>query len=80
VCTQNLTVVPSSRLTDLIIAMDEPPPATHHVLRPHHIGLLAVFKLTFKENLLPPPFILHVIRVLLNEVSEARLNSITNFE
>lgn len=56
--------------------MEEAPPPTNHVLRPHHIDLLAAFLLLFKEYeaKLPSPFTLHVYRVLLNEVSEARLS------
>jgi hypothetical protein len=55
--------------------MEEAPPPTNHILRPHHIDLLALFLLLFKEyeTKLPPPFTLHVYRVLLNEVSEACL-------
>lgn len=55
--------------------MDDLPPPTVHTLRPHHISLLAVFLLLFKEYeaSLPLPFTLHVYRVLLNQVSEARL-------
>lgn len=56
-------------------AMEEAPPPTNHILRPHHIDLLAIFLLLFKEfdTKLPSPFTLHAYRVLLNEVSEARL-------
>lgn len=52
--------------------MDDLPPPTVHTLRPHHISLLAVFLLLFKEYeaSLPLPFTLHVYRVLLNQVSE----------
>ncbi|KAJ7709939.1 armadillo-type protein [Mycena rosella] len=55
--------------------MDVPPldvPPTDHVLRPHHVGLLTLFILTFKEfeGKLPPTFLLHIYRVLLNEVVE----------
>ncbi|KAJ7470732.1 hypothetical protein FB451DRAFT_1254671 [Mycena latifolia] len=50
--------------------MDVPP--TEHVLRPHHVGLLTLFILTFKEyeGKLPSTFLLHIYRVLLNEVVE----------
>ncbi|CAK5277710.1 unnamed protein product [Mycena citricolor] len=50
--------------------MDIPP--TEHVLRAHHVGLLTLFSLTFKEfeGKLPPAFLLHIYRLLLNEVSE----------
>ncbi|KAJ7097958.1 hypothetical protein B0H15DRAFT_823591 [Mycena belliarum] len=50
--------------------MDVPP--TEHALRPHHVGLLTLFILTFKEyeGKLPPTFLLHIYRVLLNEVAE----------
>ncbi|KAJ7343519.1 hypothetical protein DFH08DRAFT_872936 [Mycena albidolilacea] len=49
-----------------------PPPPTEHTLRPHHVGLLTLFILTFKEyeGKLPPTFLLHIYRVLLNEVVE----------
>ncbi|KAJ6496647.1 hypothetical protein C8R47DRAFT_349617 [Mycena vitilis] len=49
-----------------------PGPPTDHVLRPHHVGLLTLFILTFKEyeGKLPPTFLLHIYRVLLNEVAE----------
>ncbi|KIK95893.1 hypothetical protein PAXRUDRAFT_826555 [Paxillus rubicundulus Ve08.2h10] len=48
------------------------PPPVHHVLRPHHIDLIAIFLLVFKEfhNSLPPQFLLYVYRFLLYEVSE----------
>jgi anaphase-promoting complex subunit 5 len=55
--------------------MDVALPPTFHVLRPHHVGLLTIFLLVFKEDgrkKLPAPFILHVYRVLLNEVCEVR--------
>ena len=54
--------------------MDDAAPPTHHTLKPHHIDLLAVLLLLFKEyeSRLPSTFILHVYRVLLNEVSEVR--------
>lgn len=55
--------------------MNEVPP-TEHLLRPHHVGLLTLFSLTFKHfetRPLPSPFLLHIYRMLLNEVSEARL-------
>ncbi|KAF8559544.1 hypothetical protein OG21DRAFT_1402070 [Imleria badia] len=48
------------------------PPPVHHVLRPHHIDLIAVFLLVFKEfhKNLPPNFLLFIYRFLLFEVSE----------
>jgi len=59
------------------------PPPVHHVLRPHHIDLIAIFLLVFKEfhNNLPPNFLLFIYRFLLFEVSEvcmfpARLQTI----
>ena len=54
--------------------MDDAPPPTLHTLKPHHIDLLVVLLLLFKEyeTKLPSTFILHVYRVLLNEVSEVR--------
>jgi anaphase-promoting complex subunit 5 len=51
----------------------EAPPPTEHVLRPHHVALLSIFILIFKtfhSGALPPPFTLHVYRLLLSEVSE----------
>ncbi|KAJ7219238.1 hypothetical protein GGX14DRAFT_435221 [Mycena pura] len=50
--------------------MDVPP--TDFVLGAHHVVLLTLFILTFKEyeGKLPPAFLLHVLRVLLNEVVE----------
>ncbi|KAJ7156003.1 hypothetical protein C8R43DRAFT_998757 [Mycena crocata] len=50
--------------------MDSPP--TDHVLQPHHVGILTIFILAFKEfeAKLPPTFLLHIYRVLLNEVVE----------
>ncbi|KAJ6630768.1 hypothetical protein B0H10DRAFT_2160163 [Mycena sp. CBHHK59/15] len=47
-------------------------PPTEHVVRPHHVGLLTLFILTFKEfeHKLPATFLLHIYRVLLNEVAE----------
>jgi len=58
-----------------VSVMEEAPPPTNHILRPHHIDLLAIFLLLFKEYepKLPAPFTLHVYRVLLDEVAEARL-------
>lgn len=48
------------------------PPPVHHVLRPHHIDLIAIFLLVFKEfhNNLPPNFLLFIYRFLLFQVSE----------
>ena len=48
------------------------PPLVHHVLRPHHIDLIAIFLLVFKEfhNNLPPNFLLFIYRFLLFQVSE----------
>ncbi|KAF9500899.1 ARM repeat-containing protein [Pleurotus eryngii] len=48
---------------------------TVHILRPHHITLLAVILLALKEiesKNLAPAFSLHIYRVLLNEVIERR--------
>ncbi|KAJ7046748.1 hypothetical protein C8F04DRAFT_1061598 [Mycena alexandri] len=54
--------------------MDAKPdvPPTNHVLRAHHVGILTLFILAFKEyeGKLPPTFLLHLYRVLLNEVVE----------
>lgn len=49
------------------------PPPTEHILRPHHVGLLTILILTFKEldlKTIPSPFTLHLYRELLNEISE----------
>lgn len=51
-------------------------PPTMHILRPHHLDLLTVFVLVFREfelRPLPQLFLLHLYRLLLNEVSEARI-------
>ncbi len=53
--------------------MDEAPPPTEHVVRPHHIGLLSILSLAFKDGgfkEFPIPFTLHLYRCLLNEISE----------
>ncbi|KII88563.1 hypothetical protein PLICRDRAFT_110769 [Plicaturopsis crispa FD-325 SS-3] len=58
--------------------MSQVPQPTNHVLRPHHVNLLTIFMLTFREGVqekLPASFILHVYRVLLSEVSEAKPRS-----
>ncbi|KAK0466412.1 uncharacterized protein EV420DRAFT_1261755 [Desarmillaria tabescens] len=49
------------------------PIAHQHILRPHHVVLLTLFMLVFREydvKLLPQPFLLHIYRLLMNEVSE----------
>ncbi|EPQ58152.1 hypothetical protein GLOTRDRAFT_120003 [Gloeophyllum trabeum ATCC 11539] len=46
---------------------------TTHVLRPHHIGLLSVLAISYKEfesKEVPAPFLLHINRLMLNEISE----------
>ena len=49
-------------------------PATDHILRPHHIDLLSIISLTFKDfhklGRLPAPFLLYIYRFLLEEISE----------
>lgn len=53
--------------------MEDGPPPTDHVLRPHHITLLIILSSAFKGLIiqkLPKAFALHIHRVLLNEVSE----------
>ncbi|KAJ3556968.1 hypothetical protein NP233_g11854 [Leucocoprinus birnbaumii] len=53
--------------------MDDVPPPTEHVVRPHHIGLLSILSLAFKDGQykeFPSPFTLHLYRCLLNEISE----------
>ncbi len=49
------------------------PVAHQHILRPHHVVLLTLFMLVFREydsKSLPQPFLLHIYRLLMNEVSE----------
>jgi len=56
--------------------MDDVPPPTEHILRPHHVGLLTILIFTFKEldsKTIPSSFTLHLFRELLNEISEACL-------
>ncbi|KAF8163271.1 hypothetical protein B0H34DRAFT_694755 [Crassisporium funariophilum] len=53
--------------------MDDAPPPTDHVLRPHHITLLTILMMAFKDleiKKFPAAFALHIHRILLNEVSE----------
>ncbi|KAG5727682.1 hypothetical protein E4T56_gene12240, partial [Termitomyces sp. T112] len=53
--------------------MDDAPPPTDHVLRPHHVDLLIILVFAFKEpdcKDIPPAFLLHLYRTLLNEISE----------
>ncbi|KXN82084.1 hypothetical protein AN958_03242 [Leucoagaricus sp. SymC.cos] len=53
--------------------MDDVPPPTEHVVRPHHIGLLSILSLAFKDGDykdFPASFTLHLYRCLLNEISE----------
>lgn len=75
--TEHVSESKLSRLLPDLSAMEDAPPPTNHILRPHHIDLLAVFLLLFKEYepKLPSPFTLHVYRVLLNEVSEVRFST-----
>jgi hypothetical protein len=59
--------------------MDDGPPPTDHILRPHHITLLIVLSAAFKDLIiqkLPKPFALHIHRFILNEVSEVKLRII----
>lgn len=48
------------------------PPPVHHILRPHHIDLLAIFLLVFKDfyGKLSPQFLLFVLQFLLFEITE----------
>ncbi|KAJ7582745.1 hypothetical protein C8J56DRAFT_791650 [Mycena floridula] len=58
------------------MADELPPPPAAHVLRPHHVDLLTIIVLAFKEfesRPLPAPFLLHVFRVLLNEMRRSIL-------
>lgn len=50
---------------------EPPPPPINHVLRPHHLGLLAVILLAYRRNAHPsPPYMLHIQRVLIEEIAE----------
>ncbi|KAF8487636.1 hypothetical protein JB92DRAFT_2759103 [Gautieria morchelliformis] len=43
----------------------------NHVLRPHHLGLLAVILLAYRRNAHPSPsYMLHIQRVLIEEIAE----------
>lgn len=56
--------------------MDDAPPPTDHVLRPHHLVLLSILMIAYKDlkiKKLPAPFALHLHRVLLNEIAEAHM-------
>ncbi|KIK70807.1 hypothetical protein GYMLUDRAFT_210293 [Collybiopsis luxurians FD-317 M1] len=49
---------------------------TDHPLQPHHISLLAILYLIFKDirsKTFPPDFLLHIQRTLLDEISEVAL-------
>jgi anaphase-promoting complex subunit 5 len=55
--------------------MDELPP-TSFVLRPHHVELLKVFSTAFqelREQKFPPQYLLHLYRVLMQEVAEVHI-------
>jgi hypothetical protein len=63
-------------LTNSNTSMDDAPPLTDHVLRPHHVMLLSILMIAYKDlkiKKLPAPFALHLHRVLLNEIAEARM-------
>jgi hypothetical protein len=50
---------------------ESPPPPMNHVLRPHHIGVLAIILLAYRRNAQPSPsFMLHMQRVLIEEIAE----------
>ncbi|KAF8590513.1 hypothetical protein K439DRAFT_1403628 [Ramaria rubella] len=50
---------------------EPPPPPLNHVLRPHHLGLLAVILLAYRRNAQPSPaFMLHIQQVLIEEIAE----------
>ncbi|KAF8520196.1 hypothetical protein BU17DRAFT_47043 [Hysterangium stoloniferum] len=54
--------------------LEPPPPPLNHVLKPHHIGLLAVILLAYRRDASPSPFfMLHIQRILIEEVSETAL-------
>ncbi|KZT11383.1 uncharacterized protein LAESUDRAFT_755040 [Laetiporus sulphureus 93-53] len=45
---------------------------TRHILRPHHVNILKLMMLAFHSynGSLPPPFLLHLYRILMREVAE----------
>ncbi|KIJ44158.1 hypothetical protein M422DRAFT_169075 [Sphaerobolus stellatus SS14] len=50
---------------------EAPPPPINHVLRPHHIGLLAVILLSYRRNMQPSPsYMLHIQQILIEEIAE----------
>ncbi|KDQ18511.1 hypothetical protein BOTBODRAFT_28883 [Botryobasidium botryosum FD-172 SS1] len=55
---------------DLLEPPPPPPPKTH-VLRPHHVGILAVFIFAYKE-IFSPPFTMHIMRILAREIAETQ--------
>lgn len=53
--------------------MDDAPPPTDHVLRPHHIALLSILMMAFKDleiKSFPSQFALHIHQTLLTEIAE----------
>lgn len=54
-------------------------PPAKHILRPHHVNLLSIIVLAFgtfegtPDGPLPAPFLLHLYRILIRELSEVRL-------
>jgi hypothetical protein len=76
-----VTAGSQDRVFDLDATMsEESPPQTvlrvTHTIRPHHIDLLAITLLVFKEfefRPLPSEFRLYIYRLLLNEMSEVRV-------
>lgn len=53
------------------------PPPTTHTLKPHHLQILKIFSTVFHqfaEKKLPSEFLLHMYRILLEEVAEVRIN------
>lgn len=56
---------------------EPPPPPINHVLRPHHLGILAVILLAYRRNAHPSPlFMLHIQRVLIEEIAEVYASDI----
>src|SRR5258708_5259000 len=60
-------VLPHSAVVHLVMDGRVTPPPVHHVLRPHHIDLIAMLLLIFKEfelqKTLPKDFLLYMYRV-----------------
>lgn len=62
--------------TPIIRAMEEVPP-TCFVIRPHHIQNLMIIGVVFQEfknQKIPPQFMVHVYRLLMQEIAEVSVH------